>query len=109
MGIALATGPIAEPLVTLNFNTATQLLKKLIKEHNIDEIVVGDCPDKFLNQLVSLGLSVHRQDETLSTYDATQALLHTSQKRRHKSEHAAAAALILQNWLDASTDAQHQS
>ncbi len=100
IGVALATGPLAEPLTTIATPEAIQVINKLVKEHHIGELVVGDCPEKFLNLLSQLGLPVHQADETLSTYDATQSLLHTSQTRRKNSEHAVAAAIILQNWLD---------
>ncbi len=102
MGVALATGPLAEPLTTLDTRSALQLIKQLITEHNIDELVIGDCPERFLNKLSELELPINQADETLSTHDATQSLLHTSQSRRKNTEHAVAAAIILQNWLDSS-------
>lgn len=100
IGVALASGPLAEPLTTLSREKVIQLIKPILKTHNIDAIVVGDCPEKFLNELSELELPIHQTDETLSTYDATQALLHTSQTRRKNTQHAVAAAIILQNWLD---------
>lgn len=108
IGVALATGPLAEPLITIKTEKALQSIKLLLDKHNIDSIVVGDCPDNFLDKLSQLSI-VYRVDETLSSYDARQALMHTTQKKRRNEEHAAAAAIILQNWLDASTGAQHQS
>ncbi|MEK7091267.1 MAG: RuvX/YqgF family protein [Patescibacteria group bacterium] len=98
-GVALATGPLAEPLTTVKTEKALQSIKLLLGKHNIDSIVVGDCPDFFLDKLSDLAV-VHQADETLSSHDARQFLFHTSQKKRRVNEHAVSAAIILQNWLD---------
>ena len=98
-GVAIATGPLAEPLTTVKTEKAFQSIRLLFNKHNIDSIVVGDCPESFLGKLSDLAV-VHQVDETLSSHDARQFLFHTSQKKRRKEEHAAAAAVILQNWLD---------
>lgn len=100
IGLAIATGPLAEPLTTLSTAKAGSLIKGLIIKHKIDALIIGDCPEVFLNQLSTLGIPVYQTDETLSSYDARQSLLHTTQKKRRLNEHQVAAALILQNWLD---------
>ena len=101
IGVALTTGSLAEPLTTINTAKAIQLIKQLILDHKIDAIVIGDCPEIFLDKLSDLTL-VHRVDETLSSHDARQSLLHTTQKKRRTNEHTVAAAIILQNWIDTS-------
>lgn len=99
IGVALTAGTLAEPLSTLKTGEALQLIKQLILEHKIDAVVIGDCPAEFLQQLANLA-PVHQVDETLSSHNARQFLLHTSQKKRRLNEHAVSAAIILQNWLD---------
>lgn len=99
VGVALATGSLAEPLTTIKTEKALQVIKQLLDKHNIDSIVVGNCPESFLDNLSGL-VVVHQVDETLSSHDAREGLLHTTQKRRQELEHAAAATIILQNWLD---------
>lgn len=99
VGVALATGSLAEPLTTVKTEKALQSINQLISKHKIDAVVVGDCPESFLDKLSGLAI-VHQVDETLSSHDARQFLFHTSQKKRRKEEHAAAAAVILQDWLD---------
>ncbi|MDO8488068.1 MAG: RuvX/YqgF family protein [bacterium] len=100
VGVALAEGNLAEPLDTISRKSALQLIKQLVVKHQIEELVVGECPDQFLNDLAGLGLPVHTVDETLSSQDAIQMLLHTTKIRRKNLQHAAAATVILQNWLD---------
>ena len=103
IGVAKAEGSLAEPLMTLPTKSAISAIRELLLTYAITEIVIGDCPEEFKNQLQSLGLAVHSTDETLSSHDAREALLHKSQTKRHQDEHAVAAAIILQSWLDNST------
>lgn len=99
VGVAIATGPLAEPLTTVKTEKALQSIKQLIAKHKIDAVVVGDCPESWLDKLSNWAV-VHQVDETLSSHYARQFLLHTTQKRRRKEEHAAAATVILRDWLD---------
>lgn len=114
IGVALATGPLAEPLVTIPTKNAIQLIKELIVKYNVDKIIIGQ-PDaslkfefeKFINlfQISNLpgrqaGFKFQTVDETLSSHDARQSLMHTSPKKRKNQEHSAAAAIILQSWID---------
>ncbi|MBI5358863.1 Holliday junction resolvase RuvX [Candidatus Amesbacteria bacterium] len=100
IGVAIAIGSLAEPLTTINAKNNLQLLKQIIIDNNIDTIVVGDCSQEFLDRLQLLELPVHVVDETLSSHDAREKLLHTTQKRRKNLEHQVSATIILQNWLD---------
>lgn len=107
IGVAIATGPLAEPLTTIPNSSAYLSLKSLVQKQAITALVVG-VPDsgenpslkQFIHQLSSLHLPVFLADETLSTKDAVAALRHTTQSRRKDLEHAASAAIILQSWLD---------
>ena len=103
VGVALAIGPLAEPLATVKTVKALQSIKLLISKHNIDGIVVGDCPESFLDKLSELAI-VHKVDETLSSHDARRFLLHTTKSKRRNLEHAASATIILQGWLDQNLD-----
>ncbi len=107
IGVALAIGPLAEPLITFSTAKSISLIKALVEKHHIDEIIIGQ-PDKllesefkgFVDQLSILNRPLSIVDETLSSHDARQALLHTSRTRRKNSEHAVAATIILQSFLD---------
>lgn len=100
IGVAIATGPLAEPLTTLNTKNAIQAIKELVVKHSIDKIVIGDAPENFLKNLKDLGLEIEIVDETLSSHEAREKLFHTTQKRRKILEHQVSASIILQNWLD---------
>ncbi len=100
IGVAIATGPLAEPLTTLNTKNAIQAIKDLIVKHNINTIIIGDAPENFINLLRIGHWSLVIVDETLSSHDAREKLLHTTQRRRKNLEHQVSATIILQNWLD---------
>ena len=99
-GLAFARGPLAEPLITISTDKALTQIKRTVTDHKIDKIIVGLVDEVFFEQLRELNLPIEIVDETLSSYDARQALLHTTQKRRKKNEHQIAAAIMLQRWLD---------
>lgn len=99
VGVALAEGPLAAPLTTLNNQTAIFEIKKIIKDLKIEKIIVGDCPKDFLEDLNKI-IEAEQVDETLSSHDARVSLLHKSQTRRKEKEHSVAAAIILQSWID---------
>jgi putative Holliday junction resolvase len=113
MGIALADGPLAEPLRVIRY-TDTRIvadqIKKIIEKENIEKVVVGVSEgamgEESKNFSISFGemidIPVETSDETLSTQDAQilsrEAGIH--QKRRHEMEDAYAACVMLQNYLD---------
>ena len=99
-GLAFASGPLAEPLTTISTGNALIQIKQIITDKKIDKIIIGLVSEEFLQQLQRLEVPMEVVDETLSSHDARQALLHTSQKRRRENEHAVAAAIMLQRWLD---------
>lgn len=110
IGVAFSSGSIACPLETLPLETTLSVLPQLLKAYQAKAIIVGlpDGPvradvEQFVQNLRILNLPVEIADETLSSQDAVSSLLHTSKSRRHSKHHAAAAAIILQNWLDSHT------
>lgn len=113
MGIALADGPLAEPLKVIRY-TDTKIvadqIKKIIEKEKIEKVVIGVSEGAMgkesKNFSISFGemldIPVETSDETLSTQDAQilsrEAGIH--QKRRHQMEDAYAACVMLQNYLD---------
>ena len=113
-GLALATGPLAEPLASVDTGKAFEFISRLVEKHSVKAIIIG-IPDgpvrsrvqKFVDGLQSLGCQIIVVEETLSSHDARQSLSHTSLTRRQSREHAVAAAIILQSWLDSQQVSGH--
>jgi len=112
VGLAVAEGPLAEPLGEKKYSQQEKLfnyLNNLIIQQQIDKVVIGLSEGKlagtvknFGKKLAGLtGREVVFQDETLSTQEAKLKLIaaHAPQKKR-RFDHSAAAALILQDYLD---------
>ncbi|MFC1627072.1 Holliday junction resolvase RuvX [Patescibacteria group bacterium] len=112
LGLAVAETPLAEPFGQHHYQQTAQaieFLARLVKEQNIQTIVLGlpegqleSVVKDFGNQLfLATNLPIFYQDETLSTIEAKQKLLqaHKPQKKR-RQDHQAAAAVILQAYLD---------
>jgi putative transcription antitermination factor YqgF len=110
LGLALADGPLAEPYGEKANNAgALKYLQNLIDQESIDKIVIG-LPEgelgpeikKFGRELFNLtGKEVIYRDETLSTQEAKQKLIEAGKPQlKRRFDHRAAAALILQDFLD---------
>lgn len=112
IGIALGSteSGLTEPLTTLS-STSYNLLSTIhsfVLEHHIDALVVGisekisaERAKQFSKNLAaSLKLPVHLADETFSSQEAQSKLFHKSRAKRASSQHAAAAAVILERWIE---------
>ena len=112
LGLAMADGPLAEPFGEKKYEKeveALNFLSQICNEQVIEAIVFGlpegrlaDTVRNFADQLKQLtNLPIFFQDETLSTQEAKAKLMvaHAPQKKR-RFDHSAAAALILQDYLD---------
>lgn len=112
IGIAFTESQIPQPLNSIKYNNITertQLMKQLMQKIHPEEIVVG-MPEGILEDEVlefSQGLKNYRLPiihwpETLTTHDAIEKLRKIGAKKsKLKNEHSYAAALILEDYLDA--------
>ncbi len=113
MGLAIAEGPLAEPLRVIRYKDTEKLsgeIIKIIEKENIEKVVIGvseglmgeESKNFSINFGNMLNIPVETFDETLSTQDAQilsrEAGIH--QKKRHQMEDAYAACVMLQNYLD---------
>jgi len=113
IGVALSFGNLAEPLTVIRNGEGYDALgeiEKLIIKNDIDEIVVGVSERQSAEKAKNfggilgqkMGLTVHFQDETMSTKDAQRLSIEAGikRKRRKGMEDAYSATLILQRYLD---------
>lgn len=112
IGLSLAEGPLAEPLTQKRYQSQPKLLKflhRLVKAKQIDTIVIGLPEGQLASQVENFGnqlqlltkLPIVYQDETLSTHEAKQKLIQAqAPQKKRRQDHTAAAALILQSYLD---------
>ncbi|MCL4533941.1 MAG: Holliday junction resolvase RuvX [Bacteroidetes bacterium] len=118
-GVALsdAEGRLASPLLVLTHSSrekALAAIAELANRHKVQSIVVGlpknmdgtEGPQAARARRLAqrlrerLGLEVVLVDERLSTFAAEEALAHLRPARRRERLDAAAAAIILQGYLD---------
>jgi putative transcription antitermination factor YqgF len=108
IGLSIAEGPLAAPLMEVKFQSS-ELLVEEIKKEEPDVVVLG-LPEgnlakkiKELGSLISKNLKtpVYFQDETLSTHEAKLKLLAGgARQKKRRQDHVAAATIILQEYLD---------
>ena len=107
IGLAVSEGELAEPwgVVSSKHQVASICQKEKIEKIiiGLSENKIGEKTKKFGEELEKLtGLPVVYQDETLTSQTATKKMVEAGKKRsqRKLDQHAIAAALILQDWLD---------
>jgi len=112
IGLALATGPLAEPIGVIKAirdrQQSISRIKRICQEQEIGKIILGisegkmaEKTKKFSQELGEIiGLPIEFQDETLTTNEAVAKMREIGKKV--KNEDAISAALILQAYLDKS-------
>jgi len=113
IGLAIADGPLAEPLKILRYNDIKILseeLEKIINKEKIEKVVVGisegqmaDETKKFISVIShKLSVQIETFDETLTTHEAQELSIKANikRKRRKELEDAYAACVMLQSYLE---------
>jgi len=106
-------GKLAEPLKVIRYRDIkilSEKLQKIVKENNIEKIVVGVSEGEMGEESKKFALAISHQplaivetfDETLSTHEAKKLSLEAgiSRGKRRGLEDAFAAAVMLQSYLD---------
>ena len=117
IGLAIADGPLADPMGVIRYTDTKTLVEKLIKiieEDSIEKIIFGVSEGEMAKESINFSINfgkiikipVETFDETLSTQDAQRMSIEAGigQKKRHQMEDAYAAAIMLQNYLDFKVD-----
>lgn len=110
IGLAVASGPLAEPLLTVKKNQALSAISQLIDQHSVGTLILGLSEGQMADKTRAFGtllettfnLPVIYHDETLSSQEVRVAAAKMGMKktkREGKIDHLVAAA-ILQDYLD---------
>lgn len=112
IGLAIADGPLAEPLSVVKVKSLADAVEKVARVaevEKVDNVIVGISENQMANEqrgfarrLRERGLPVEEWDETLSTQDAQSMAIASGAgpKKRRETEDAYAACLVLQSYLD---------
>lgn len=110
VGVSFSEGSLSSPLVSLtNTDSLIKEITKAVETHKITTIIIGLPEGPLAKEIetfardvgVATGKEVHLHPETLSTHEAIAALRSVGAKRQKlKNEHAYAACLILDDYLD---------
>lgn len=108
IGLALASGPLAEPIGIIDIKNWESGIKRICQEQAIEKIILGisegkmaEKTKKFSQELGEImGLPIEFQDETLTTNEAIVKMKEAGKKIKNIDEDSFSAALILQSYLD---------
>lgn len=113
IGLAIAEGPLAEPLRVIRFESEKEAFKKteqVVQVEQVERVVIGVSEGKMGQESRKFGgklrdkleVPVVFQDETLTTHEAQEFSRKAGIKRKKRKalEDAYSAALILQSYLD---------
>ena len=110
LGLALSEGELARPLGVLNQENFESKIPKICHDHEVGKIVIGLSEGAMAEETKAFGqivgevtnLPVAYWEETLTSQEALRKMIEAGKSRtkRQREEHAIAAALILQAYLD---------
>ena len=110
IGLAIADGSLSEPLRVIRYKDIKILgekLKKIIKENNIEKVVVGISEGEMGEESKKFAERINAEtfDETLSTHMAQELSKEgkVGREKRKSLEDAFAASVMLQNYLDSAS------
>lgn len=112
IGIAIShEGKLAQPLTTIKAHNLINQIKPLIEKYHPAELIIGEPNSGPVRDLATAlkdeisrfftgKIILHPED--LSSQEAAKKMIEggVARQKRQKGEHAAAAALILQDYLD---------
>lgn len=118
IGVAIATTPLAEPLLIVQnklandqeivTQAALDAILNLLKHHHIEKILVGISEGKTAEKTLQFcellskktTVAIEQVDETLSSFDADELSTFQKKSKREADKDHIAAAKFLQDYLD---------
>ena len=110
IGLATSEGEIAEPLGMIEIRNWGLGIGNICRKEKVEKIVVGISEGKMAEKTREFGerlreitgLLVEFWEETLTSKEAVKKMIEAGKARRRRKmdEHAVAACLILQDYLD---------
>lgn len=109
IGLAIARGPLAEPLTIIpNDQLSIAKIQQIIEREQIEQVVLGlsenQMAEKTKTFATSLKSATHLPlefvDETLSSYDMHHKLVDSKRSIKQGPIDHLVAAQLLQDWLD---------
>ncbi|MCH7640627.1 Holliday junction resolvase RuvX [Patescibacteria group bacterium] len=113
IGLAIADGPLAEPLKVIRYKLEEDVLRKVVEVVEVEKVeqaVIGISEREMAKETKNfarklgnkLEIPISFQDETLTTKEAQDLSQEAGikRKKRRELEDAYAATLILQAYLD---------
>lgn len=110
IGLATSEGEIAEPLGMIEIRNWELGIGNICRKEKVEKIVVGISEGKMAEKTREFGerlreitgLLVEFWEETLTSKEAVKKMIEAGKARRRRKtdEHAVAACLILQDYLD---------
>ena len=112
IGVAIShEGKLAEPLTTIESHNLINQIKLLVERYHPDELIIGEPdPGPIRDLAIVLKDEISRfykgkvvlHPEDLTSKEASKKMVEggVAKLKRQKGEHAASAALILQDYLD---------
>jgi putative holliday junction resolvase len=110
LGLAVSSGPLAEPVKTIALTAAHEEINSLVKTYSVTALVIGLSEGQMAQKTRAFAseigevthLPIYFQDETLSSYDTRVKMAKSGKSKKYrqqKIDHLVAAA-ILQDYLD---------
>jgi putative Holliday junction resolvase len=110
IGLAISEGEIASPLGAIDNKIWESGIREICQRETVDKIVIGISEGKMAEKTRQFGeelrkitgLPVEYWEETLTSKEAVKKMIEAGKPKMKKklAEHAIAAALILQDYLD---------
>lgn len=112
IGLAISEADLAQPLTVISrTDQSVARIARICREKKIDRIVIGLPQGKLVAKIKKFGQQLAQeakiplifQDERLTSQEATARMIEAGkkQKSRRENQDAVAAAIILQDYLDA--------